>query len=148
MGRFLRKLVSKTSASSVVCRAFSTQTRKQNRELISDLIRAEQGNGSNRSARRNETESFKAWSQNLAHENCLVTFSSHSEVPPRLWESQRCQQGSIYTPPGGKFTPLAYLTYENSLKSSSNRFQMKSRSSSLTSLTLASLKRFSLACGK
>ena len=27
-------------------------------------------------------EQFKAWSQNLGHENCLTTFSSYGELPP------------------------------------------------------------------
>jgi hypothetical protein len=29
-----------------------------------------------------DAESFKAWSQNLGHENCLTTFSSYGEIPP------------------------------------------------------------------
>jgi hypothetical protein len=29
-----------------------------------------------------DTERFKAWSQNLGHENCLTTFSSYGEIPP------------------------------------------------------------------
>ena len=31
---------------------------------------------------RLDAESFKAWSQNLGHENCLTTFSSYGEIPP------------------------------------------------------------------
>jgi integrase/recombinase XerD len=29
-----------------------------------------------------DAERFKAWSQNLGHENCLTTFSSYGEIPP------------------------------------------------------------------
>src|SRR5271166_4534873 len=29
-----------------------------------------------------DPESFKAWSQNLGHENCLTTFSSYGTIPP------------------------------------------------------------------
>jgi hypothetical protein len=28
-----------------------------------------------------DAEQFKAWSQNLGHENCLTTFSSYGEIP-------------------------------------------------------------------
>jgi hypothetical protein len=28
-----------------------------------------------------DAESFKAWSQNLAHESCLTTFSSYGTIP-------------------------------------------------------------------
>jgi integrase len=31
---------------------------------------------------RLDAESFKAWSQNLGHENCLTTFSSYGTIPP------------------------------------------------------------------
>jgi integrase len=30
-----------------------------------------------------DAEQFKAWSQNLGHENCLTTFSSYGEIPAR-----------------------------------------------------------------
>jgi integrase/recombinase XerD len=29
-----------------------------------------------------DAEQFKAWSQNLGHENCLTTFSSYGEIAP------------------------------------------------------------------
>jgi integrase len=29
-----------------------------------------------------DAEQFKAWSQNLGHENCLTTFSSYGQLPP------------------------------------------------------------------
>jgi hypothetical protein len=29
-----------------------------------------------------DAERFKAWSQNLGHENCLTAFSSYGEIPP------------------------------------------------------------------
>jgi integrase/recombinase XerD len=29
-----------------------------------------------------DAEQFKAWSQNLGHENCLTTFSSYGEITP------------------------------------------------------------------
>src|SRR5271157_2877808 len=29
-----------------------------------------------------DAEQFKAWSQNLGHENCLTTFSSYGEIQP------------------------------------------------------------------
>jgi hypothetical protein len=29
-----------------------------------------------------DAERFKAWSQNLGHENCLTTFSSYGEIQP------------------------------------------------------------------
>ena len=32
--------------------------------------------------RKLDAEPFKAWSQNLGHENCLTTFSSYGEIPP------------------------------------------------------------------
>jgi len=32
--------------------------------------------------RKLDAERFKAWSQNLGHENCLTTFSSYGEIPP------------------------------------------------------------------
>jgi len=32
--------------------------------------------------RKLDAESFKAWSQNLGHENCLTTFSSYGEITP------------------------------------------------------------------
>jgi hypothetical protein len=32
--------------------------------------------------RKLDAEAFKAWSQNLGHENCLTTFSSYGTIPP------------------------------------------------------------------
>lgn len=32
--------------------------------------------------RKLDAEAFKAWSQNLGHESCLMTFSSYGTIPP------------------------------------------------------------------
>jgi integrase len=46
--------------------------------------------------RKLDAERFKAWSQNLGHENCLTTFSSYGEIPPaRQAEIIRGLAGSV-----------------------------------------------------
>jgi integrase len=52
-----------------------------------------------------DAEQFKAWSQNLGHENCLTTFSSYGEIlPSRQAEIIRCL-GKPDNSPKGRLSP-------------------------------------------
>ena len=52
---------------------------------------------------RLNAEQFKAWSQNLGHEECLVTFASYGTIPPSrqgeiirtIGKTATAQQGAI-----------------------------------------------------